>query len=259
MKKLFSILRMCETSMLQSKWLELERCSYPDRLSPYHRLDGYSVIVDPGKEDVFREWVDSHVSAAGVGGGAVDYADAIIPVLSMMTGQGFYAISEAMLAYYSDFGAMMHYCAYSPEAERLDAFGGEVIPIAEEEVAEAEPVPEVEVPAIIPEVEQMLSTPISQPTTKVETIPPTKAETALVIEQEPERTEPARTELFTDEQVQRIVAYLLTLGSEEVATAFLRSLRDTYREEERHGITTLLLRMFDHLSAKEQKGEKHEA
>ena len=29
-------------------------------------------------------------------------------------------------------------------------------------------------------------------------------------------------------------------------------------EEERHGITTLLLRMFDHLSAKEQKGEKHE-
>ena len=154
---------------------------------------------------------------------------------------------------------MMHYCAYSPEAERLEAFGGEVIPIAEEEVAEAEPVPEVEVPAIIPEVEQMLSTPISQPTTKVETIPPTKAETALVIEQEPERTEPARTELFTDEQVQRIVAYLLTLGSEEVATAFLRSLRDTYREEERHGITTLLLRMFDHLSAKEQKGEKHEA
>ena len=131
MKKLFSILRMCETSMLQSKWLELELCSYPDRLSHYHRLDGYSVIVDPGKEDVFREWVDSHVSAAGVGGGAVDYADAIIPVLSMMTGQGFYAISEAMLAYYSDFDAMMHYCAYSPEAARLDAFGGEVIPIAE--------------------------------------------------------------------------------------------------------------------------------
>lgn len=259
MKKLFSVLRMCETSMLQSKWLELERCSYPDRLSPYHRLDGYSVIVDPGKEDVFREWVDSHVSAAEVGGGAVDYADAIVPVLSMLTGQEFYAISEAMLAYYSDFEAMMHYCAYIPEAKRLDVFGGEVIPIAEEEVAEVEPVSEVEIPVTIPEMEQVMPTPVSQSTTKVETIPPMKMETVPAIEQEPESAEPTWTELFTDGQVQRIMAYLRTLDSDEVATAFLMSLHDVYHREDRRGVTTLLLRMFDYLSVKEQKGGRHEA
>lgn len=267
MKKLFSVLRMCETNILQTKWLELERCSYPDRLSPYHRLDGYSVIVAPGKEDVFREWVDSHVSTAKAENGAVDYADAIIPVLSMLTNQEFYTISEAMLAYYSDFDAMMHYCLYSPEAERLDVFSEAVIPIAEEEEAEVSEAASALKPELAPEVELVSVTApkeeekmesivaearqedVLQPVQKIEDV----AVPSPITEQEPERVT-VSAELFTDEQVSRIVAYLLTLNGEEVATTFLSSLQDAYYGKDRRGITTLLLRMFDHLSARKQEG-----
>lgn len=263
MKKLFSVLRMCETSILQSKWLELERCSYPDRLSPYHRLDGYSVIVEPGKEEIFREWVNSHVSTTKVEDDGVDYVDAIVPVLSMLTGKEFYSISEAMLAYYSDFDAMMHYCAYSPEAERLNAFGEEVIPIVEEELPDQEivPIPQPvmapeaesvipEVKPIVPEIKREV---ILQPVPKAESVSskfPTSGQETIL----PSREENVATELFTDGQIRRIVAYLLTLDSEEVVLTFLRSLQDAYCGEDRHGITTLLLRIFDRLSAKEQEG-----
>lgn len=262
MKKLFNVLRMCETSILQSKWLELERCSYPDRLSPYHRLDGYSVIVEPGKEESFREWVNSHVSTTKIEDGGVDYVDAIVPVLSMLTGKEFYSISEAMLAYYSDFDAMMHYCAYSPEAERLNAFGEEVIPIVEEELPNQEvvPIPQQELepkPVVVPEVESVIPEVkrevILQPVPKAESVSPkfpvAEQESVLFI-----REKNVSTELFTDGQIRRIVAYLLTLDSEEVVITFLRSLQDAYCGEDRHGITTLLLRIFDRLSAKEQEG-----